>query len=143
MPEACAKEKERDRLLDETFFFRSAVYEKKKRGSLTSLLFSRILSPLLLSLPPLPRHSPRSLTFLFYLQVLAKLPSAHLRTLRHCVALLRELADNEPTTKMSEANCAMVFAPNLLRSRANDPMLFARNQENESRFIASATLDWD
>lgn len=34
MPEACAKEKERDRLLDETFFFRSAVYEKKNHGSL-------------------------------------------------------------------------------------------------------------
>jgi hypothetical protein len=79
--------------------------------------------------------------------VLAQLPPAHLRTLRHCVALLRELSDNEAVTKMSIANSAMVFAPNLVRSRANDPMLFARNQENETRFlkhlIASATLDWD
>jgi hypothetical protein len=80
-------------------------------------------------------------------QVLAQLPPAHLRTLRHCIALLRELSDQEASSKMSQANCAMVFAPNLLRSKSNDPMLFARNQENESRFlkhlIASATLDWD
>ena len=99
----------------------------------TSLLANPLSPP---SVPaPTPPSFPSFPNFLFYLQVLAKLPPAHLRTLRHCVALLRELADNEPTTKMSEANCAMVFAPNLLRSRANDTMLFARNQENESRFI--------
>jgi Rho GTPase-activating protein 39 len=69
------------------------------------------------------------------IRILQKLPPAHSRTLRHCIALLRELADNENTTKMSHANCAMVFAPNVLRSRTDDPMLFARNQENEQRFL--------
>jgi hypothetical protein len=48
---------------------------------------------------------------------------------------------------MSQANCAMVFSPNVLRSRTNDPMLFARNQENEQRFlkhlITSATEPWE
>jgi len=81
------------------------------------------------------------------LRLVQKLPPAYSRTLRHCVALLRELADNESCTRMSQANCAMVFAPNLLRSRTNDPMLFARNQENEQRFvkhlIASATDPWE
>ncbi len=69
------------------------------------------------------------------MKVVQKLPPSYARTLRHCVALLRELADNEAFTKMSEANCAMVFSPNILRSRTNDPMLFARNQENELRFL--------
>ena len=81
------------------------------------------------------------------LRVVQKLPPAYSRTLRHCVALLRELADNEASTKMSQANCAMVFAPNVLRARNNDPMLFARNQENEQRFlrhlISAATVAWD
>ena len=40
----------------------------------------------------------------------------------------------------------MVFSPNLLRARNNDPMLFARNQENEQRFlrhlISSALVAW-
>ena len=48
---------------------------------------------------------------------------------------------------MSKPNCAMVFAPNVLRSRTNDPMLFARNQENEQRFllhlISEATTPWE
>jgi hypothetical protein len=81
------------------------------------------------------------------IRLLHKLPPVHSRTLRHCIALLRELADNENATKMSHANCAMVFAPNVLRSRTNDPMLFARNQENEQRFlkhlIVNATDSWD
>ena len=75
-----------------------------------------------------------------------RLPPAYLATLRHCVAILRELSENEATTKMSQSNCAMVFAPNILRARNNDPMLFARNQENEQRFlrhlVASARVGW-
>jgi hypothetical protein len=80
------------------------------------------------------------------LKLVQRLPPAYAHTLRHCVALLRELSENEATTKMSQENCAMVFSPNLLRARNNDPMLFARNQENEQRFlrhlISSALVAW-
>jgi len=80
------------------------------------------------------------------LEVVRKLPEANVRTLRHCVALMAELASYESVNKMSMDNTAMVFAPNILRIPTNDPMLLARNQESEKRFVlhlvSASTWAW-
>jgi RhoGAP domain len=51
--------------------------------------------------------------------------------LKYMIGFLQEVArpENQPITKMTPANLAMVFAPNFLRCPVDDPATIFQNQK--------------
>lgn len=62
---------------------------------------------------------------------------------RYMIEFLQKIAmpQNQPFTKMTPANLAMVFAPNFLRCPVDDPSTIFQNQKHEQTFLKVLILD--
>jgi len=72
---------------------------------------------------------------------LSRLPAENYRLLRYLIRFLRELSKSVDTTKMASSNLALVFGPNLLRSKETTAeSLFGMNS---SKLIEVLILHFD
>lgn len=69
-------------------------------------------------------------------EVMKDLRPANQVTLYTLVRFMGELSRSSDVTQMGVDNLALVFAPNLLKSENDDPLLFAANSGDERNFIA-------
>jgi Rho GTPase-activating protein 39 len=51
--------------------------------------------------------------------------------------------ENQPFTKMTLDNLAMVWAPNFLRCPSEDPMVIFNNTRREMLFVRHLISSWD
>ncbi|KAJ8317771.1 hypothetical protein KUTeg_004676 [Tegillarca granosa] len=66
---------------------------------------------------------------------LQKLPPAHYQTLRYLIGHLSRVTEQKSKNMMGSDNLAIVFAPTLMRSPINDPMVSLMNAQFEQKFI--------
>ena len=71
------------------------------------------------------------------LLVLSKIPPENRDVLDYLISFLQIVADpaNQPVTRMSINNIAMVFAPNILRCPSDNLQVILENTKNEQAFV--------
>lgn len=71
------------------------------------------------------------------MNVVDELPELNRRCLKYLAKYLQIVGDpaNQPKTKMSVSNLAIVFAPNVLRCPSDNPLVILQNAKKEQRFV--------
>jgi hypothetical protein len=73
---------------------------------------------------------------------LGALPPGCLATLRALFKLLTLVAQNAARNKMTPSNLAIVFAPGLLRTNTNDPLVSMMGMQRASQFVELLIVNW-
>lgn len=71
------------------------------------------------------------------MDVVDELPQLNRSCIKYLAKYLQVVGDpvNQPKTKMSVSNLAIVFAPNLLRCPTDNPFIILQNSKREQRFV--------
>ncbi|KAI8826685.1 Rho GTPase activation protein [Fimicolochytrium jonesii] len=80
---------------------------------------------------PLSQSGPAALA------IIAQMPEANQKVIHYMMRFLRVVADpkNQPHTKMTISNLAMVFAPNFLRCPSDNPTIIFESTKFEQAFL--------
>lgn len=75
------------------------------------------------------------------MEVVNKLPEINRRVVMYVVAFLQQVARDQEINKMSPSNLAMVFAPNFLRCKSNDPQIIFENTKYEQNWLKALIVN--